>query len=52
MEGASKDVEKKSPHRGARHGMSRREFLGIAGAGAVLGFGALDGLIARKALAQ
>jgi secreted PhoX family phosphatase len=32
--------------------MSRREFLGIAGAGAVLGFGALDGLINRKALAQ
>jgi secreted PhoX family phosphatase len=46
------DVEKKSPHRGTRRGMSRREFLGIAGAGAVLGFGALDGLIARKALAQ
>jgi uncharacterized protein len=32
--------------------MSRREFLGIAGAGTVLGFGALDGLITRKALAQ
>ena len=46
------DVEKKSPYRGARRGMSRREFLGIAGAGAVLGFGALDGLIARKAMAQ
>jgi uncharacterized protein len=46
------DVEKKSPYRGARRGMSRREFLGVAGAGAVLGFGALDGLIARKALAQ
>ncbi len=46
------DAEKQSSHRGARRRMSRREFLGTAGAGVVLGFGALDGLINRKVLAQ